>query len=62
MARNLLMFTTTMNCDIYKKGNGNGDMVECNFPCGIGAKGKVCKKRGKAAFVISKCEKLKNIK
>ena len=46
MARNLLMFTTTMNCNIYKKGNGNGDMVECNFPCGIGAKGKSLQEKG----------------
>ena len=55
-----LMFATTMNCNIYKKGNGSGDTVERNFPCGIGAKGKVCKKRGKVAF--SDIQVRKNLK
>ena len=27
-----------------------------------GAQGKICQKRGEAAFLIFKCEKLKNIK
>ena len=31
MARNFLMFATTMNCNIYKKGNGIGDNLSNIF-------------------------------